>query len=404
MNKLVLRNLSIKKNRLLVDVVVGKKVDSLYFEVESNYSNYLSCDNYDAFVVSLIPYAVKHELDILVDGTISSQLFYQLNDYMLPMLCKSFNKKIIKIESDTNDIDYKSSGVGASISCGVDSFYTLLKNQEKKDSKYDITHLTFFNAGSNGEYGGDNARKLFNERLKFIRNFCDTNDYKLVIVDTNINEFMMMNHEKTHTFRTFGCVLALQKLFGKYYFASGLEFDGSHIDEEDTAFYDILNIHLLSNENIKFYCSGIEVSRLDKIKFISKHKITYNWLNVCVCDDYNCGNCEKCMRTMTALDSISMLNKYKKVFDVEKFYGNKNKILVQMLNYNKDPLKKLLYGEIIDEYKNNKTADFNIFIKMRSLLPNKLKLKNIFKIVIGKNNFEKIKGRVKKDNINDGWN
>mgnify|MGYP003294633432 CR=1 FL=1 len=85
---------------------------------------------------------------------------------------------------------------------------------------------------------------------------------------SNMNELIMMNHEKTHTFRTLACVLAMQKLFSIYYFASGTDFNDSHIDEYDTAYYDILNVQCLSTENTTFYLSGMEATRLEKIKYI----------------------------------------------------------------------------------------------------------------------------------------
>lgn len=393
-----LSNIIKKENQVIIDIESSNSIKKLYFEVNNEYSDYLSNDLYDSFVVSLIPYAIKHNEDIIVDGFISSKLYYQLTTYLIPLLAKAFNKRFININSNIKEIYYNGKGVGASISCGVDSFYTLLKHQNQKDKKYNITHLTFFNAGSNGEYGGEEARELFRKRVEYVSKFCKENNYNLITVDTNINEFLMMNHEKTHTFRTLGCVLALQKLFSKYYFASGLPFDGSHIDDSDTAFYDILNVQCLSNENITFYCSGLETTRLEKIKYIVNFKETYNWLNVCVFDEKNCGICEKCIRTMIALDSIGFLDKYKNVFDIDNFYKNKNKIMVNILEFNRETLKHELYQEIIDEYKKNNNP-FNLLIYIRSFRITKQKIKNLVPQKLKK----AIKKRLKKNSINDGW-
>ena len=391
-----LRDIHNNKNKTIIRVESSNKIKELYFEVNEEYSEYLCDDLYDSFVVSLVPYAVKHSEDIIVDGYISSRLYYQLTTYLVPMLCKSFNKKLINITSKVKAINYNGTGVGASISCGVDSFYTLLKHQNQKDKAYNITHLTFFNAGSNGEYGGEKAQKLYKQRLEYVGKFCKENNYKLITIDTNINEFLMMNHEKTHTFRTLGCVLAIQKLFSKYYFASGLPFDGSHIDEEDTAFYDILNVQCFSNENVTFYCSGLETTRLEKIKFISNYKETYNWLNVCIREDYNCGRCEKCLRTMIALDSINKLEKYERVFDLNYYNNNKSKLLGKALKYNRDKLKSSLYSEIIDSYKENKSS-ISFISYIYSL---KIEKKDIKKL-LPRSIVEYI--RKKKKSINDGW-
>lgn len=393
-----LKNLNKIENKIMIDIESNSSIKTLYFEVDNKYSEYLCDELYDSFVVSLLPYAVKHNEDIIIDGYISSKIYYQLTTYLIPLLCKAFNKKLIKMETNVKEIYYNGTGVGASISCGVDSFYTLLKHQNQKDEKYNITHLTFFNAGSNGEYGGEKARDLFNKRVEYVGKFCEENNYNLITIDTNINEFLMMNHEKTHTFRTLGCVLALQKLFSKYYFASGLPFDGSHIDESDTAFYDILNVQCFSNENISFYCSGIETTRLEKIKYISNFKETYNWLNVCVIDESNCGKCEKCIRTMTALDSIGRLERYSNVFDIDEFYKNKSKYMVNILEYNREKLKHNLYQEIIDEYKKSNNNPFTLLIYIRSLRITKQKLKNLVPQKLKK----VIKRKLKSKN-NDGW-
>lgn len=392
-----LSNINKIKNKLFISVNTSTRNETLYFEVNEKYSKYLCEELYDSFVVSLLPYAIKHEENIEVEGYISSKLYYQLNTYLIPLLCKSFDKKNIKIISKIKSINYNGVGVGASISCGVDSFYTLLKHINQEDKNYNITHLTFFNAGSNGEYGGEEARALFKKRVAYVSKFCAENNYELITIDTNINEFLMMNHEKTHTFRTLGCVLALQKLFSKYYFASGLPFDGSHIDESDTAFYDILNVQCFSNENITFYCSGLEATRLEKIKFISNYKETYNWLNVCTNEDVNCGVCEKCVRTMTALDSIGKLEKYENVFDISAFYKNKKNFMVKILEYNRDNLKHELYQEIINEYKKNKNP-FTLITHLKSFRITTDKIKRMippkFKL--------KLKKKLKKGR-NDGW-
>lgn len=391
----------IKNNKLISKIKYSENEYDMFFEVEDEYIKYLCEENANAFLISLIPFIVKHEYDVKVEGKISSKLYYQLINYLLPLLCKEFKKKLINIDCDLTDEIYNSTAVGASISCGVDSFYTLLKHKNQIISEYNITHLAFFNAGSNGEYGGEKARKLYKERLEHVTKFCKDNNYHLVSVDSNMNELIMMNHEKTHTFRTLGCVFALEKLFGKYYFASGLEFNGSRIDEDDTAYYDILNVHCLSNENISFYCSGLETTRMEKIKFISEYSETYNSLNVCVDDKWeNCSKCEKCIRTMTALESIGKLEKYSNVFDLNYYESNKVKIQTKMLKFKHDKIKKDIYKEIIISYKEN-NKKIATQSKIRQFIPNKTDIKRFVKNVLPSNLINVIRKNRKK--IKDGW-
>ena len=413
MSKLIIGKPKIKKHEQCYRLISTLKYDEnktydMWFEVEEEYGKYLCSENADAFIIALLPYFVKHECDVEIDGYLSSRIYYQLTSYLIPLLCEAFNKKMVSIICKVKDEEFNPTGVGASISCGVDSFYTLLKHTNQKDSSYNITHLTYFNAGSHGQFGGDEARKLFKKRLKRIKSFCEENLYALVTVDSNMNEFIMMNHENTNTFRTLACVLALQKLFNIYYFASCCSFNGSHIAAIDTTYYDILNVQCLSNNNARFYCSGMEVNRQQKIEYISDKPITYKWLDVCVEDDCNCGKCEKCIRTMTALESIGKLQNYKDVFDIEEFNKNKFKYYIKIYKYNRNKMKHEFYDEIIKSYKKHghplpKLAYLLSFYPEKNAI--KYNIKKFVKMILPKKIVNKIQNyRMKKGIIfNDGW-
>ena len=399
--KLIINQPFIDHNKLVSKIEYDNKSYNMFFEVENEYVKYLADDNANAFLIALIPFVVKHNYDVEVKSRISSKVYYQITTYLLPLLCDSFNKKSINIKCELTNKKYGGKGVGASISCGVDSFYTLLKHKALKDNSYNITHLCFFNAGSNGEYGGEEAQLLYNDRIKHIKEFCKEYKYPLVTVDSNMNELIMMNHEKRHTFTTLACVYALEKLFNIYYFASGLGFNGSHIDEEDTAFYDVLNVQCLSNENITYYCSGLETTRMEKVKFISDCEETYNYLNVCVGRKWdNCGKCNKCIRTMTALESIGKLENYKKVFDLDYYYENRKMILSKVIKGNRNRIQHELLNEIILSYKKN-DVKIPICSYLLSFIPTKQDVKKIIKFVIPKVLIEKYKKN--HNRVNDGW-
>jgi hypothetical protein len=71
-----------------------------------------------------------------------------------------FNKIELFCKTDPEIIESEH-GVGTGISCGVDSFFTIKNNINLEMEKYNITHLTFFNVGSSGSYGGEESRKFF---------------------------------------------------------------------------------------------------------------------------------------------------------------------------------------------------------------------------------------------------
>lgn len=301
----------------------------LWYSVEKEYKDYICIERSDAFVVNLLFYAMEHKLDIICEEKISEKLYYQLTEYFIPSVSKNIGKyQPINIIADvTNEQLETANAVGGSLSGGVDSFYTLLRHLDRKETSYNITHLTFFNAGASGQYGGEEARVKYQNRIAWIKDVADNLGKKLICIDTNINEFLQENHQATHTLRTLSLPLLLQKLFSRYYFASGVSFKKFEFIEKDCATYDLLNVLCLSTENLQFYSSGGEVSRLEKVKYISNFDITYSRLNVCVAEDINCSKCEKCQRTMMELYVLGKLVKYKEVFDIEYFEKNKHKFI-----------------------------------------------------------------------------
>ena len=349
----------------------------LWYSIEKEYKDYISVEHADAFVVNLLFYAMEHKLDIECETKISEKLYYQLTEYWIPSITKNINKyNPIKIIAEVTDEKLPTAGaVGGSLSGGVDSFYTLLKHLDRKESSYNITHLTFFNAGASGELGGDEARVKYQNRIAWIKDVADNLGKKLICIDTNINEFLKENHLATHSCRTLALPLLLQKLFSKYYFASGTDFANFRFDEESCCEYDLLNVHCFSTENLTFYSSGGEVNRLEKVKYISDFEVTYSRLNVCVAEDTNCSKCEKCQRTMMELYVLGKLEKYKEVFDLDYFARNKRRFLrTSSINRYKDDWKEVY--EILDSQDELGILEKILFI--RKMISKKLSLKKFF--------------------------
>lgn len=323
----------------------GEKVYDVWYEADKKYKDYLCYERADGFVVTLLLYAMEHSYDIVCDQCMSSELYYSLTTYLIPAIAKNVKKyHRIKIKaSTTSELLPSAHAVGASVSGGVDSFYTLLKHYNKDKKEFNVTHLAFFNAGASGAKGGDLARERYKERIEWIKGVSDELKLDMVCVDTNINEFLLQPHEPTHTFRTLAIPLMMQKLFSKYYFASGFEYDQFEFAEAAIARYDMLNVQNLSTPNLKFYLSGAEASRNKKLEYISNHPITYDKLNVCVAEAHNCGKCDKCIRTMLELYGLKKLDLYKETFDVDYFYKHKSdyfKVMLALKNWKTNPVHK----------------------------------------------------------------
>lgn len=313
------------KSKLIFNIKDENTIDyNLYFEVDDQFKEYLVTEVSDASVVCLLLYAMENNFNIECETPVSERLMYQLNEYLIPAISKNIKcYHNIKILAKTNDIEFNGKAVGTGLSCGVDSFYSVLKNLEHGKSKLQLTHLCFFNAGATGMFGGEAARNVYLERSKRFERVANELGCTYIACDSNMNEFLHQEHERTHIFRTLCIPLALQKLFSTYYFSSSYEYSEFKFSDFDPAYYEILILPNLSNQNIRFVEVGGETTRQGKVEYISKYDITHRELNVCISEIENCHECRKCRRTMLNLYIAGKLDSYNRVFDVEWFNNNK---------------------------------------------------------------------------------
>ena len=129
---MVIKNLRIERSdddsKLVVDLyseTIGH--DQLWFSVPNKYSEYLTDDRYDAFLVGMLYPAMMYGEDIEIRGSVSERLLFNINTYVLALLnAYSPLTKTIKINVHDSTAD-KLGGVevGTGFSGGVDSFCTI---------------------------------------------------------------------------------------------------------------------------------------------------------------------------------------------------------------------------------------------------------------------------------------
>lgn len=315
----------------------------LWFKLDREYKEHLTLENSDAGLVTLLLLAMKNNEDIKVEGNISEKLYYSLKNYVISALNLANNswKKInIEVKGLNPEKIGNSKNVGTGLSCGIDSLSTIYSHEEFDRKEFKVNYFTFLNAGSHGEYGGEKARKVFEDRYKLIKKYPTEN--KIIKIDSNMNEILMMNHQLTHTLRSIGSILNLQKLFKYYYYASTYRFENYKLENsKDTGNYDILLLPLLSTETLNFYSSVSQFTRVERTEIVSKYDESYKNLNVCISSSTsgvveNCSICSKCLRTEIALDLLGKLNLYKSIFNLEKYYSKKNKYIGYILFSRKD--------------------------------------------------------------------
>ncbi len=371
----------------------------LWFSVEKDYEEFLVSEVADPFVVALVLRAVVSKQDIEVDAPLSERLLHNLNNsvfYALSKCCLSNNntpgQEVFQPSVTCRravSLRFGSTGVGTGCSLGVDSF-SILKKYYLDHSSYEypsfrITHLGCFNVGAFGSFNTDSTRGSFFREVKRVKVFGDTIGLPVVSVDSNIHTFFPeVDFNWSHTYLNMGCVLALQKLWGRYLYASGYSLGCFEWDIHDSAKYEPFLLPGLSTESPELVSVDMDKPRSEKLLFIADDPLVQNHLNVClkeqrinngriqrsdVSEFINCGVCEKCLRTMLQLDIFDKLYFFKGVFDLSKWDENKvsfiRKVVMEKDSY-------FMYADIYRFLLNSKYADL-LFHEQPSLTTKKAK-------------------------------
>jgi len=200
--------------------------------------------------------------------------------------------------------------VGLFFSCGVDSFYSLLrniKNHAKDDDAIDdlivVNGFDIFLRRKSRLFARvlSNAAKVGQETGK-----------RILPLATNIRDL-------SDRFVDWGLLyhgaamasmgLALGSVFERIYISA------THHETEPLPWGSspILD-PLWSTESLSFFHDGSEVRRVEKIRSIARVPIVLDTLRVCTTHSYsdkvyNCGSCSKCFRTMIGLHLVGALGK-----------------------------------------------------------------------------------------------
>ena len=347
---LIIKEIDNKRVRLQADIICPKMTKELYFEVDSIYKEYLCTEVIDAFVFGIYYYASFNGYDIYSEIPVSRRIKYQINQYFSPISNKinPYHYKKIKLICPATEIEFNPNGVGASVSGGVDSFYSLLSHY-KKNKDVEVSHVLVANLFNNYNKEEYINREKFNKLI--FNSSLIAEDLKLPVISmyTNHHEFFFPEFVEYYSFRICSYALAMQKLFKAYLLSSGTMTQDSNFFSPDSSDYDLFNTQIASNNNITFYMSGGEAGRIEKINFISDYSVVKKYLHVCTFSEKsNCSVCGKCMRTAAALDMHGKLLQYDGIFDLEKYQKQKNKYWASVYA----SLNDECYGTLNTEYVN----------------------------------------------------
>lgn len=270
---------------------IGKEIFDVWFRIEGGR---VSQDS-DAFLAAALLPAMKSAESLKLAGRVSRTLIG--NSSTIQNVVHKWFPEFNKIPVSSGDVadtiqNSQERGVGCFFSAGVDSYYTLLKHREE------ITHLIYV-------HGFDiwlHEEEFRSAVLCEVRKVAQAFGKSLIFVETNI-------HEVSDQFADWGVhyhgaalasvALLLAPQLQTVYVPSSYAYDelfpwGSH---------PLLD-PLWGTESLKIVHDGNEAGRIEKLALIAQSDIALRTLRVCLDRTdgaYNCGHCEKCIRTMINL-------------------------------------------------------------------------------------------------------
>lgn len=341
-----------------------------WYSVDKEYGQYLCDDRADAFLLVVFMIAMKSGQDIQIDAPVSTKLLFHLNNTIQPLFTKIIpGSKIISIYAQPGDLTiFEGNAVGCGCSLGVDSLSAFYKHCDNSvDRSYRVSHLALYNSCQFGYTDLEETEKAFKAAVNDLQSFSDETGLPIVAVNTNLNELYLNSGFTTAASRfipsTISCTLALQKLWGKYVFASSYSITEFMISQADHSHSESAFVPLLSTESTEIILSSAVMTRVEKTDFIRHFPLTAQYLDVCWADQMkrgkkgddrwlkdktkkNCGWCDKCLRTLFTLELLGEdITAYDSLFDLDKYYKNKEDF-IKTVYLNRDT--NIMYQEIYE--------------------------------------------------------
>jgi hypothetical protein len=291
--------------------VWGDEPFQLWFKFPSEYARFLSANNGDPFIAALLAPAMFLGEPLILDAAISQKLSLALPQIQAIYRCWDNRFQPVAIRAPVRQPSTFATAaparVGLFFSMGVDSSYSLCKNIVCRPPADDpITHLILVNGFD--VYLWEDRR--FPPLMQSMQHLAGELSKAPLVVTTNLREVsdrIVDWVQAYHGAALASIVLALRGAFCKVHIAAGQTFAnlvprGSH---------PLLD-PLWSTEEISFVHDGLEATRQQKITYLGHCPMLVSNLRVCAISEdsevYNCGECEKCLRTMIGLHIAGLLS------------------------------------------------------------------------------------------------
>lgn len=284
------------------------RTEVYWFEVSEKYAEYLSQSG-NPWLACLLPLALTVGEPLRISRPIDRVLFENVQELIRIWKCWYPHLHSVAIEAEGFNAagQSKPPKTGAFFSGGVDSFFTILRNDDGSESfkKNPVDELLCV-------WGFDvplqNAEAFKRMRNVLSRAASDLGK-ELIDIATNLRDTAWGRTDwgrLSHGCALASVALALEPRYRQVMVASSDDYRelspwGSHV----------LTDPLLSTGTLKIIHDGAGYSRLEKTERVAKSDVALRSLRVCwrSRSDVNCGTCEKCLRTILTLELIGALDR-----------------------------------------------------------------------------------------------
>lgn len=283
--------------RVEYDIRIGERRYAVYFACTQLP---LTADTEAALAMQALG-AMDRRLPLQIEGAISAQFLrnqQQLMDIFSGWFAR-YRPVAIQAPSLRPVLPVKTAErVGCFFTGGVDSFYSFIKHRAE------ITDLVFVH-GYDVDLD-DLPRRAAISAMG--RALAEATGVRFIELETNaIRLFRDFGRWGLHA-HGYGLGSAARHLAGqlqRIYIPSSF----SHAELMPWASHPQTD-PLFSDERLQVMHDGCEAGRVDKIRMLAASPLALRHLRVCwerVAGEYNCGRCEKCLRTMTSLQALGVL-------------------------------------------------------------------------------------------------
>jgi hypothetical protein len=199
-----------------------------------------------------------------------------------------------------------------------------------------VTHFIFISLGNHG-YGPDTDARVVH-RWERIKEAASGFDLPIFRMYSNLPDFYPDQHDSrlnwaaALTLRNSAVPLLLQNGIRRFLFASSHSYRVQGVfATDDMTKADSILLPALSTERTELCSVGCEHTRVEKTRRIAPLDVTQRYLDVCIMEgDRNCSRCEKCMRTLLALELDGTIDAFKERFDLDVYREHRDQFIARV--------------------------------------------------------------------------